>query len=342
MNALPIVIMLLASQAKTSPMRTVEVKPCGLALSIPKAWGVLKKEPEMLFSFKIPVTESKANGRFDVGYSSISSGDPDGYLGAMKATSEQLTYAVDKQWKLDVSGSPFAFTKRTKGTETQVVGAYFQPKNAVMLLYFTGPSDKFEQVEAMIQPVLESLRTIKAVKPVDPIALAPERIIRLTPRVMGQKTALPLSAPFIIGDKNYIAKFPIKTVVLSSTSSEISVSIPGCSSKIVMSATMPTPDKYLEFVKAHIAETAKQFSGSVKRIDQVYPTMFIDGFTRNHIFRDGNSAKDGKPLFVSLSYVVNSKVGFVVRCEANGSYNFKSEMALLERFINTLTIEEKK
>jgi hypothetical protein len=292
----PILIFTLASQGtKASEMRTVDVRPAGLAVSVPKSWAQNPRDGNLSASLKVPLAGSKVFGKLDVGYVDDESKDVDGFLEAAKTILLVGGNTIERQWKVDIMTSPLALTRFTKGTRTTVRGVLFRPMKSKFMISVSAPTDAFDKVEPYLFSTLESIKEVKIVA-AKSREIATESKIHISPVKPSPIVRLALKQAVSVGGKTLYIGFPAGCVVKKSGDATVSCSVPGLSQPVSITAYLSDGNPPSLVFQTKAAESSKLFRGSVQRIDET-SSNHGDRQVRDYIWRTGISEKTGSPLF---------------------------------------------
>ncbi|MBS1728365.1 MAG: hypothetical protein JST51_16725 [Armatimonadetes bacterium] len=343
MTVVPILLASLTLQGaqKAPDYRVVEVKQCGLSVSVPKSWVANPKDSNLVASFKIPIPGSKNEGRMDLAYSSDQSTDVDGFLAATKQILITGGNTVEKQWKLDLMNSTMALTRFSKGGSTTVRGILFREDKSKFVLSVSSISGEFDKVEPYMQSTLETLREIK-VTPAKKPAVAVEKKIAIVRPSPGKPAPLPVKEDLMAGTTATVLNLPAGSKVSKLSDSAASVTIPGINGSIIFTAydTGGNPPSLIFQTKA--AESAKLFTGSIYRIDKTFQHN-PDKQMRDMVWRTGVSAKDSSPL-LSCDCVV-TQVGTIYLhafYSSSTKADFTKAQAIVTKYLLQADLTQKK
>ncbi len=341
MTVVSILLTSLAFQgAKSSDLRLVDVKPAGLAVSVPKSWAQNPKDGTISASLKVPIPGSKLLGKMDIGYVDDESKDVDGFLEAAKNVLTVGGNTVERQWKVDIMTSPLALTRFSKGDTTTVRGVLFRPIKSKFVISVSGPTAEFDKVEPYLLSTLESMREVKIIKPKTP-TLAVERKIQITRPSDGKMMRLPISQPVNIGGKLVFILLPGNCKVTKVGDATVSCVVSGLSSPVIISAFSSEGNPPSLVFQTKAAETSKLFKGAVQRIDQT-STNHGDKQVRDFIWRTGVSEKTGGPLMTCDCVTTQVAPMFLHSFYSNsGTIQFAKERAILGTFLNTIRLSDK-
>jgi hypothetical protein len=348
MSLIPVAVMfasLLGGQQapeKKVELRKIQVKAAGAELSVPKAWKTGKKEGNVVHSFKIPIEGSKKTfGRMDFGYVLDSSSDADAFLAAQRDLLTQQGAKVASQWKTDVQGSSFAFTKYTKEEETIVRGVLFRAKEAKLTILMAASPLEFSKVEGALLPVLESFKEIKVEVPRQ-AAVAVEKVYQLGPQGFPISRKRQQAHIVTLENEVYELLLPKGSKVSGLGETSFSVEFPGLPGTTVVNCYPMKAESSQELLVKKANESLGLFSGSVRRVDD-FRRMVLGENQRFIIMREGIGAKSGKPLMTIDSIMVGVDGG-VIYCFylSSNAKSFRGELGNFKANLETTRIIRKK
>jgi hypothetical protein len=327
------------AQQKPPAMRQVEVKPAGLAVAVPKAWGLNPKDSNLTASVKVPIAGSKNLGRLDIGYVIDESKDVEGFLEATKNVLTNSGSNVERQWKVDIMGSPLALTRFSKDGATTVRGVLFREQKQKFVIAVSSVTAEFEKVEPTLLSTLETMREIKVVQPKQPV-VAVERKIAITKESPGKAKKLPISANVSVGGKNLVIHLPAGSVVTKLGDTSISTTVPGTTGSVVLSAYLSEGAAPSLTYQQKAAESGKLFKGAIQRIDQTI-TNSPDLQIRDFIWRTGLSEKASSPLMTADCVITQARSPYLHAFYSSSTKaSFAKERLVLTKFLTTVNITE--
>lgn len=327
------------AQQKPPAMRQVEVKPAGLAVAVPKSWGLNPKDSNLTASVKVPIAGSKLFGRLDIGYVIDESKDVEGFLEATKNVLTNGGNTIERQWKVDIMGSPLALTRFSKEGATTVRGVLFRPQKQKFVISISSITPEFEKVEPTLLSTLETMREIKVVQPKQPV-VAVERKITITKESPGKAKKLPISADLMVGGKGLVIHLPAGCVVTKLGDTSISTTIPGTTGSVVLSAYLTEATAPSLTYQQKAAETSKLFKGAIQRVDQTV-TNCPDLQVRDFIWRTGLSEKDSSPLMTTDCVITQVRSPYLhAFYSSSNKASFAKERLILTKFLTTVNITE--
>ena len=342
MTVVSVLIASLAVQgaAKAPDMRVIEVKPAGLAVSVPKSWGTNPKEANITISLKIPIPGSKNFGRMEIGYVSDDSGNVDGFLEAAKNVLTVGGNTVERQWKVDIMDSPLALTRFSKDGATTVRGVLFRKAKAKFVITISSVTDEFPKVEPFLLSTLETMKEIKVVQPKEPV-VAVERKIKIQKETVGKAQKLPVTQALVAGTKNVVMNFPSGTKVTKINDSTVSAVVPGTEASVVLTAHSSEVNSPSNVYQAKTAESSKLFTGAIQRVDETFQ-INPDKQIRDFVWRTGLSIKDSAPLMTSDCVITQLAPLYVYAFfTSSNAAQFKKEQKAVTDFLKTVNLIEK-
>ena len=326
--------------AKPNDTRLIEVKPAGLAVSVPKSWGQNPKDGNVAASLKVPIEGSKLFGRMEIGYVVDESKDVDDFLGAVKSVLTVGGNMVERQWKVDVMTSTLALTRYSKDGATTVRGVLFRPIKNKFVISISSTSADFDKVEPYLLSTLESMREVKVIAPKTP-TLATEKKVPIARLVVDSVTHLPISQPVTIGGKSVYIKLPACHVVKADDST-ITCTIPGLSHPITIKAMSSEGNNPSLVFQTKAAESNKMFKGAINRIDETSGNH-ADRQIRDFIWRSGVSEKDGSPLMTVDCVTTQNSTMFMYASYVNkGPFQFGKDRSTIANFLTKVRLEDRK
>ena len=326
--------------AKPNDQRVVDVKPAGLAVSVPKSWAQNPKDGTISASLKIPIPGSKIFGKMDIGYVDDESKDVDGFLEAAKNVLTVGGNTVERQWKVDIMTSPLALTRFSKGDTTTVRGVLFRPIKSKFVISVSGPTADFDKVEPFLLSTLESMREVKIIQP-KRTSIAEVRKIQILKPSPGKAKKLPISQPVMIAGKTAYLQLPGGCKVAKINESTFSCSVNGLNSPVVVTAFTSEGNPPSLIFQTKAAETSKLFTGAVQRIDQTSPNHG-DKQVRDFIWRTGFSEKNGAAFMTCDCVTTQAAPMFLYSFYSNsGAVPFAKDRAILAEFLTTIRLSEK-
>lgn len=339
-----VVSVLLASLAyqgnKPSDLRVVEVKPAGLAVSVPKSWAMNKKEGNVSASLRIPIPDSKNFGRMEIGYVGDESSNIEGFLEASKNVLTVGGNTVERQWKVDILDSPLALTRYSKDGATTVRGVLFRPSKSKFFISISSVTEDFAKIEPYLLSTLESMRVIKIVQPKQPVVAVDKKVL-IQKEYVGSPKRLPISQPLQAGGKNVYLHFPGGTKLSKGGESSVTATVPGTENTVVFTVYASEGNPASNVYQGKAAETSKLFAGSITRIDETYPNN-PDHQVRDFVWRTGFAAKNSAPLLTADCVI--SQVGpyFVYAFfTSSNAKEFKKERKAVTEFLRTVNLTDK-
>lgn len=341
MSVLPVLLISFALQGGKAPeMRVIEVKPAGLAVSVPKNWGSNPKDSNLSASLKIPIQGSKNVGRMDIGYVLDESKDIEGFQEATKSVLTVGGNTIEKQWKVDVLDSQLALTRFSKNGSTTIRGVLFRPSKSKFVISVSSVTEDFSKVEPYLLSTMETLKEIKVVEPKKPnVAVEKKIVIPKDPPAPAPK--LPISQQIVAGGKTLYFHFPAGTKVSKDSTSIVTAVVPGTSLAVTLTAYSSDGNPPSLIYQTKAAESAKLFSGGVNRIDKDYSNNG-DKQVRDMIWRTGVAAKDSSPL-MTCDCVTTQANSFYIHAfftSTNGA-QFEKERKLVTEFLLGANLTDK-
>ena len=326
--------------AKPSDLRLVEVKPAGLAVSVPKTWGQNAKDGTLSASLKVPITDSKLFGKMEIGYVVDESKDVDDFLGATKSVLTVGGNTIERQWKVDIMTSALALTRYSKNGMTTVRGVLFRPAKNKFVISISSETAQFDKVEPYLLSTLESMREVKVIQPKNP-TLATEKKIHIQRVITDSEARLPLSQPVTVGGRTLFIKLPGGCKVTKTGNATISCVIPGLTSSITIVAHSSEGNPPSLVFQTKAAESNKLYKGAIQRVDQTSGDHG-DKQVRDFIWRTGFSEKDGSPLMTVDCVTTQAAPIFLASFYSHGGvFQYAKDRAILASFLNTIRLNEK-
>lgn len=325
---------------KANDLRLVEVKPAGLAVSVPKAWAQNPKDGNLSASLKVPIAGSKLFGKMDIGYVQDESKDVDGFLDATKSVLTVGGNTIERQWKVDIMTSPLALTRFNKDGITTVRGVLFRPMKSKFVISVSAGTSDFEKVEPYLLSTLESMREVKVIQPKAPV-IAEERRIAIKAEGIDKELKLPLSQAVTIGSKTAMVRLPAGCTFTKVSDSIISCTLPQLGAPIILMAYSTDGNQPSLVFQTKAAETSKLFKGAIQRIDET-SNKHGDKQIRDFIWRTGIGEKDGMPIMTMNCVTTQAApmflTGFYVK---SGSSISAKDRQVLTKFMTTVRLTEK-
>lgn len=325
---------------KASDSRTVDVRPAGLSVSVPKAWGQNPTDSFLSASLKIPIADSKTMGKMDIGYVNDESKDADEFLAASKSILTAGGNTVERQWKVDIMTSPLALTRYSKAGQTTVRGVLFRPIKSKFMISISSPTDQFEKIEPYLLSTLESMKEVKVIQPKQPVIATEKRLkISREPYKVGPK--LPVKQTMTVSGKEVVVRFPATGKVVKVEGSTITCSVIGLQSTISVQVLSTEGNPPSLIFQTRAAESSKLFAGAIQRIDHT-SSNHADRQVRDFIWRTGTSEKLGTPL-MSCNCVTTQALPMFLSSfyQSTGSFDFNKDRKILTNFFNAMSLTEK-
>lgn len=324
-------------------MRTVEVKPAGLSVQVPKSWGLNKKDASLVGSFKVPVPETRDTGTLEVGYVVNDSTDIEAFQAAAKSVMEVGGNVVERQWIVDIMGAPIALTRYSKDNSTAVRGVYFRPTKAKLVINLSSQTKDFGAVEPVLFRTLESLKEIKIETPKTPSSKSEpeEKRIPITRNLPGSIHRHPIHLEVKDGSESGTIDLPGGSVATKVSDSSYSVMVPGVSDPIIVTAYNSAGDPPSLKFQMKAAETADMFGGAIVRNDET-SMLLMDKQIRDYIWRTGIKKGASNPFQTMDCVITQEKPMYlhIVFTSAN-SESFKRNRSTLRRYLDTMTLTVK-
>jgi hypothetical protein len=326
--------------AKSGDLRPINVKPAGLSVSVPKAWGQNPIDGTLSASLKVPITDSKVFGKMEIGYVNDESKDVDEFLEATKSILITGGNAVERQWKVDIMTSPLALTRYSKAGSTTVRGVLFRASKSKFVISITSPTEFFEKVEPYLLSTLESMKEVKIVQPKKDV-VAQERSVLISRDPLKPSPKLPIKQAVTVNGKALIVNLPAGVKVQAVDGSTISCSVPGLANPVLVTAFSADGNPPSLIFQTKAAESSKLFSGAVQRIDQT-SANHGDKQVRDFIWRTGTSEKTGGPFMTCNCVTTQAAPMFLSSFyQYEGATQFEKDKALLTKFLTAINLTEK-
>jgi hypothetical protein len=326
--------------AKANDLRSIDVKPAGLSVSVPKAWGQNPIDGNLSASLKVPITDSKLFGKMDIGYVNDESKDVDEFLEATKSILTTGGNTVERQWKVDIMTSPLALTRFSKGGSTTVRGVLFRPTKSKFVLSISSPTEHFEKVEPFLLSTLESMKEVKVVQAKQPV-VATERKVSIQKESPKTSQKLPIKHQVSLASKTFTINLPAGSKIVSTDGATISCLVAGLTSPVILTAYSSEGNPPSLIFQTKAAESSKLFTGGVQRIDQT-STNHSDRQIRDYIWRLGTSQKSGNQLMTCNCVITQAGSVFLASYyQFEGPVQFAKDRAILTKLLNSINLTEK-
>jgi hypothetical protein len=323
-------------------MRVVEVKAAGLSVSVPKSWGTNKRDSSMVGSFKVPIPNSKDTGTLEIGYVVNDSVDIGAFQSAAKSVMEVGGNLVERQWAVDIMGSPIALTRYSKDNSTSVRGVYFRNTKAKLVINLSSQTKDFGAVEPQLFRVLESLREVKMEAPKPAVSAEPvEKQIPIMRSLPGSVHNHAQHLPVAQGEAKGTLDLPKGVVGTKLTDNTYSLEVPGVAGTVVVTAhdAAGNPPSLRFQLKA--AESSEMFQGAIERSDET-SMLLQDKQIRDYIWRTGFKKGSGEKLMTMDCVITQDKPMYLhIFFTSSQPEAFSRSRSTLRKFLDSITLTVK-
>lgn len=322
-------------------MRVVEVKAAGLSVSIPKDWRANKRDASMVGSFKVPIPNSKDTGTLEIGYVVNDSVDVGAFQSAAKSVMEVGGNLVERQWAVDIMGSPIALTRYSKDNSTSVRGVYFRATKAKLVINLSSQTKDFGAVEPVLFRVLETLREVKMEAPKPTASAEPvDRQIPIMRSLPGSVHNHAIHLPLAQGEAKGTLDLPRGIVSTKLTDNSYSLDVPGVAGPVVVTAHDASGNPPSLRFQLKAAESSEMFEGSIERNDET-SMLLQDKQIRDYIWRIGTKKGGGKLMTMDCVITQEKPMYLHVFFTSSQPEAFSRSRSTLRKFLDSITLTVK-